>query len=295
MYTNLQPAIDAAQPGDTILLRAGETFIGNYILRAKSGTAEIVIRSDAPGTSLPAAGVRLVPSGRTGGNTSLSALARLRGKGGTWRSTPDHPDASGAHHYRLQFLEIDGKNQEGYETLIALGNNTTQTSNSLAPYAMTLDRLYIHGDPIRGQKRCLALDSASTNILNSYFEHCKHFASDAQAIAGFNGPGPFQIDNNYLEGVDREHHLRWRGPKIQPRAERHHDHAQSAHEASCLAQPDPLAARQSPRGDPPRAGRWRAAGTTSRWSRCSTRAAASRIPRVERGVDRRVVAAPRSR
>ena len=66
MYTNLQPAIDAAQPGDTILLRAGETFIGNYILRAKSGTAEIVIRSDAPSSSLPGAGVRLVPAGRTG-------------------------------------------------------------------------------------------------------------------------------------------------------------------------------------------------------------------------------------
>ena len=121
----------------------------------------------------------------------------------TYRSTPIIRTANGAHHYRLQFLEIDGKNQEGYETLIALGNNTTQTSKSLAPYAITLDRLYVHGDPMRGQKRCLALDSASTNILNSYFQHCKHFASDAQAIAGFNGPGPFKIDNNYLEGSTR--------------------------------------------------------------------------------------------
>ena len=198
MYTNLQPAIDAAQPGDTILLRAGETFIGNYMLRVKSGTTPIVIRSDAADTSLPAAGVRLVPSGRTGGNTSLSSLARLRGQGGTWRSTPVIRTENGAHHYRLQFLEIDGKNQEGYETLVALGNNTTQTSTGLAPYALTLDRLFIHGDRIRGQKRCMALNSASTSILNSYFEDCKHFASDAQALAGFNGPGPFRIDNNYL-------------------------------------------------------------------------------------------------
>src|SRR5829696_5047371 len=200
MYTNLQPAIDAAQPGDTILLRAGETFIGNYILRAKSGTAEIIIRSDAPATNLPAAGVRLVPSGRTGGNTSLSALARLRGQGSTYRSTPVIRTANGAHHYRLQFLEIDGKNQEGYETLVAIGNNTTQTSTGLAPYALTLDRMFIHGDPARGQKRCVALDSGSTSILNSYLEDCKHFASDAQAIAGFNGPGPFRIDNNYVAG-----------------------------------------------------------------------------------------------
>jgi PKD repeat protein len=200
MYTNLQPAIDAAQPGDTILLRAGQTFSGNYTLKKKSGTAPIVIRSDAPDTSLPAAGVRLVPSGRTGGNTSLSSLARLRGQGSNWRSTPIIRTESGAHDYRLQFLEIDGKNQEGYETLIALGNNTTQTSTGLAPYRLTLDRLFIHGDPVRGQKRCLALDSASTNILNSYFEDCKHFASDAQAIAGFNGPGPFRIDNNHVAG-----------------------------------------------------------------------------------------------
>jgi hypothetical protein len=198
MYTNLQPAIDAAQPGDTILLRAGETFIGNYVLRAKSGTAEIVIRSDAPSTSLPTAGIRLVPAGRTGANTSLSALARLRGQGGTWKSTPVIRTENGAHHYRLQFLDVDGKNQLGYETLIALGNNTTQTSIGAAPYALTLDRLFIHGDPVRGQKRCLALDSGSTAILNSYFEDCKHFASDAQAIAGFNGPGPFRIDNNHL-------------------------------------------------------------------------------------------------
>src|SRR4051812_14804272 len=141
MYTNLQPAIDAAQPGDTILLRAGETFIGNYILKAKSGTSYIVIRSDAPDTSLPGAGVRLVPSGRTGGNTSLSLLARLRGQGGTYRSTPIIGTQAGAHHYRLQFLDLDGKNQEGYETLIQLGNNSTQTSTSLAPYAITLDRV----------------------------------------------------------------------------------------------------------------------------------------------------------
>jgi PKD repeat protein len=214
MYTNLQPAIDAAQPGDTILLRAGETFIGNYVLPAKSGTAEIVIRSDGPATSLPGAGVRLVPSGLPGGNTSLSALARLRGQGSTYRSTPVIRTANGAHNYRLQFLEIDGKNQEGYETLIALGNNTSQTSTSLAPYAITLDRLYIHGDAARGQKRCLSLDSASTNILNSYFLHCKHFTSDAQAIGGFNGPGPFKIDNNYLEASTENVMFGGSDPKI---------------------------------------------------------------------------------
>src|SRR5436305_7749310 len=34
-YATLQPALDAAAPGDTILLRAGETFVGPFVLRAK--------------------------------------------------------------------------------------------------------------------------------------------------------------------------------------------------------------------------------------------------------------------
>ena len=46
-YTGLQQAVDAAQPGDTILLRAGETFVGHVTLRKKSGTTDILIRSDA--------------------------------------------------------------------------------------------------------------------------------------------------------------------------------------------------------------------------------------------------------
>src|SRR4051812_28813759 len=59
-YTNLQAAIDAAAPGDTILLRAGETFVGPFILKAKAAsTAWITIRSDADDSQLPAAGVRL--------------------------------------------------------------------------------------------------------------------------------------------------------------------------------------------------------------------------------------------
>ena len=198
-FSDVQAAVDAAQPGDTILLRAGETFVGHVILRKKSGTGEIVIRSDAADSELPAAGVRLVPEGRPGANTPRSRLARLKGRGATYRTTPLIRTEAGAHHYRLQFLEIDGVAQEGYGTLIQLGNNTSQTSTTLAPYRITLDRLYVHGEPRRGQKRCITLDSASTDVLNSYIAECKHHGQDAQAIAGFNGPGPFRIINNYIE------------------------------------------------------------------------------------------------
>ena len=66
-YTDLQPAIDAAQFGDTILLRAGQTFVGNYRLRAKTGSGWITIRSDASDAQLPPLGTRLIPTDRAGG------------------------------------------------------------------------------------------------------------------------------------------------------------------------------------------------------------------------------------
>jgi hypothetical protein len=37
-------------------------------------------------------------------------------------------------------------------------------------------------------------------VTGSYIADCKRRGQEAQAIAGFNGPGPFTISNNYLEG-----------------------------------------------------------------------------------------------
>src|SRR5690606_18048299 len=60
---DLQAAIDAARPGDTILLQAGATFVGNFVLRAKgSSTSYITIRSSAADSALPGPGVRMTPA-----------------------------------------------------------------------------------------------------------------------------------------------------------------------------------------------------------------------------------------
>jgi len=59
---DLQAAINAAAPGDTILLQAGAVFTGNFYLPAKGGTSYITIRSAAADASLPGTGVRMAPS-----------------------------------------------------------------------------------------------------------------------------------------------------------------------------------------------------------------------------------------
>ena len=197
-YTNLQAAIDAAVPGDTILLRAGETFVGPFILRAKpTSTSWITIRSDAADAQLPAAGVRLIPSGKPNANTSRSLLPRLLGQGGALKTTPVIRTEAGAHHYVLKFLEVDGSANLGFETLIALGTDTTATP----AHDLVVDRVYAHGHQYKGMKRGIALNSKTTDVLNSYISDIKAVNADAQAINGYNGAGPFRIINNYVEGA----------------------------------------------------------------------------------------------
>jgi hypothetical protein len=52
-----------------------------------------------------------------------------------------------------------------------------------------------------GQKRAISLNSARTTITGSYITDIKAASLDTQAISGWNGPGPFKIDNNHLEAA----------------------------------------------------------------------------------------------
>ena len=188
---NLQAAIDQAQGGDVITLEAGATYAGNFWLRNKPGmTVPIVIRTATPDAALPGPGVRRTPA-------YAPLLAKIRSS----NTMPALRTAAGAHHWTLQFLEFLA-NVDGFSDIIALGaNDTTQTDLTTVPYALVLDRLYIHGDPLLGQKRAIALHSRDTTIINSYISDCKGVAQDTQAIYGANGPGNYLIENNYLEGA----------------------------------------------------------------------------------------------
>jgi hypothetical protein len=189
---DLQTALDIAAPGDTIVLQAGATFVGNFVLPAKSATstAFITVRSSAPDSSLPGSATRMSPA-------FAAQLPKLRSPNTMGVITT----APGAHHYRLQFLELRA-NANGAGDIVSLGKGSAEQSTlGSVPHHLILDRLYIHGDPAVGQKRGIALNSASTDVVNSYISDIKSATQDSQAIAGWNGPGPFNIVNNYLEGA----------------------------------------------------------------------------------------------
>jgi hypothetical protein len=187
---DLQHAIDQAIPGDVIALEAGATFIGNFVLPEKSGGAFITIRSATPDDQLPPSGTRIVPS-------DAPLLAKLQSP----NERPVLTTAPRAHHWRLLFLEF-GPNATPGSDIIRLGDGSAaQTSAESVPRHLEIDRCYIHGDELLGQKRGIALNSAHTRILNSHLADFKLVGQDTQAIAGWNGPGPYLLENNYLEAA----------------------------------------------------------------------------------------------
>lgn len=200
---NLQTALNAAQPGDTLMLEAGATFIGNFVLPAKNGTADIVVRSDAPDNLLPGPNVRMTPTyaARLPKIRSNNAAAALRA-------------AAGAHNWRLRLLEFPAT-LLGYGEIVRIGEGSTaQTSLSQVPYDIEIDRVYVHGDPLYGQKRGIALNGRNITIRNSYISEIKAVGFDSQAIGGWNGPGPFTIENNYLEAAGENFMLGGSDPAI---------------------------------------------------------------------------------
>jgi hypothetical protein len=184
---DLQAALDRAKPGDVVELAAGATFTGNFVLPDKPANRYITVRS-AASRGLPEA------SGRIGPEHS-GALAKIR----SINAAPALRTAPGAHHWRLMLLEFGPTGNPSGDIMVLGDGSAQQAGTARTPHDLIVDRCYIHGDAGRGQKRGIALNSATTTVSGSYISDIKSSGQDAQAIAGWSGPGPFLIENNYLE------------------------------------------------------------------------------------------------
>src|SRR5262249_9917700 len=106
----------------------------------------------------------------------------------------------GAHHYRLLLLEI--VSTYVHNQIVEIGNfGTLQDTLADVPHDITIDRCYIHGDAVNGQKRGILLNAAAASVVNSYISDIKSTDDEAQGIGASNGPGPFTITNNYIEAA----------------------------------------------------------------------------------------------
>lgn len=198
---NLQAALDRAQPGDVVRLASGATYVGTFTLPAKRcGNGWITVRTDVDDSLLPPAGQRITPA-------YAPRLAKIL----TRKSTAALRTANPTCGWRIFGLEITASPELERGTvnygLMLLGDGGWrgggEVQNTLArvPSRIIVDRVYLHGLPETNSTRCLALNSAQTAIVNSWLSDCHAKGFDSQAIEGWNGPGPYLIENNFLAGA----------------------------------------------------------------------------------------------
>jgi hypothetical protein len=187
---DLQRALDDARPGDVILLQPGAQYVGAFVLPKKTGDDWITVESSDE-ANLPVEGTRLDPSS--------ARLAKLL----TATGDPVLRTAPGAHHYRIVGLEITASaNVTNNSALVQFGGDRrSQRILDDVPHHLIIDRSFIHGHTSLHTRRCVALNSAFSAVIDSYLADCHDRGPDSQAICGWNGPGPYKIVNNYLEGA----------------------------------------------------------------------------------------------
>ena len=180
---SLQDALDEATPGDAITLTPGATYRGPFELPRKDGEQWIVIASAAK--NLPAAGTRVSPS-------DAPKMPKIIAESGSvFRAE------AGAHHYRLVGLEIAPADGTALTNLVELGGD--DRALEALPHHIIIDRCYLHGDRKEGSRRGVSLNASHVAVVDSYLSDFKERTADAQALSGWNGPGPFRIAGNYLE------------------------------------------------------------------------------------------------
>ena len=177
---DVQRALDDARPGDVILLEAGAQFVGSFKLPVKEGAGWITIRSSASDADLPPEGSRITPS-------YASRLPKLIAP----NEDPALATEPGAHHYRIVALEITAApNVTRNPTLVEFGGGRSDLRRREdLPHHLIIDRSYVHGHATLRTKRCVAVNSAFTAIIDSYLSDCHDRGFDSQAIIGWNGPG----------------------------------------------------------------------------------------------------------
>ncbi len=185
---------------DTLTLNSPS---GGFLLPAGANPAskEIIVSSNSMG-SLPAEGTRVEPG------THAAFMPKLKTNGSGFAVSTEQ----GASHYRLVGLEVtltagavadaNGAGADlGVFKLIRIGDSD-ETVEANQPQWIIVDRCYIHGSATQNVQQGVSLDGGHLGVVDSHISDC-HWITDveAQALGGTDGPGPFRIVNNYIEGA----------------------------------------------------------------------------------------------
>lgn len=192
---DLQAALDAAQYGDEVVLEAGAVFTGNYILRPKTGSGWIIVRTAGTPT---APGVRVTP-------TAAAGFAKIQTNALTECCFRTQFATAGIRGWR--FVNLEMRVASALDTSVTpaagmfLANPEISPLNiANQPRDIILDRCYIDGNGKRVRigaqlevGGCAVIDSDIRGIGAPGFED--------KALLFTSGAGPVLIRNNFLEAA----------------------------------------------------------------------------------------------
>jgi hypothetical protein len=163
-----QAALDSAKPGSTLILSSGASY-ASLVVR----TDQITLTSSGP---LDPEGVRIIDA---------TGMATVRGT-----------DTSPAIQVTSKHVKVIG--------IEAVGTGTTTwpvVQQTESATDTTFDRMYVHGDVLRGTKRGVELNGVDGKLINSVVFDIKRSGQDTQAVSGTQGSGPYTIHNNDLQAA----------------------------------------------------------------------------------------------
>lgn len=193
---NLQAAIDSAQPGDTIVLTAGVSYIGNFRLKNKGTSTDYITIRTSNLAGIPGEGVRVDPS-------HDGAMARVLTPG---NGLPLIDADSGAGYYKLIGIYLgvnygsDPTHQYHSSFLINLanGNNDNPNYGPWLAHHVTIDRCHVAGK-FGDARFAVVFNGANLSLINSYVdEFANPQGEDSCGVWMGTGPGPYTIENNHI-------------------------------------------------------------------------------------------------
>src|SRR5262249_51219960 len=128
-------------------------------------------------------------------------------------SDPAIQTAAAAHHFRFVGVEFGVASGTYNYSIVAFDGD--QTTTAQMPHDLIVDRSYIHGNTADSSRRGVLLNAASSAVIDSYISNIHDDGADTQAIAGWNGSGPFKIVNNFLEAAGENVMFGGAAPSIQ--------------------------------------------------------------------------------
>lgn len=190
---DLQGAIESANYGDVIVLEAGATFRGPITLPYKESTSDsnqFITITTSNLNGIPPENQRVNPQ------VHAAAMPKIVGPNNSVAIATDER----AHHYKFVGIEFSPAEDSKYlYNLIDLGKSEYKSLDQI-PHHLIFDRCYIHSTGLNKARRGVGANSAETTIKNSHISGFAGEGDETQGICGWNGPGPFRIINNYIEG-----------------------------------------------------------------------------------------------